>query len=87
MSELVETLKKTVEKLEQRIEDLESRIQGGHGGAASQKAGAESIRMILIGPPGAGMYHSSSRRRTRISSDAKDWSLTIPLRRQGNSSP
>ncbi|EGP90379.1 unnamed protein product [Zymoseptoria tritici ST99CH_1A5] len=54
MSELVDTLKKTVEKLEQRIEDLEQRIQHGSGGAATQKAGAESIRMILIGPPGAG---------------------------------
>ncbi|KAF2478756.1 adenylate kinase cytosolic [Neohortaea acidophila] len=51
--ELVDKLKSTVDKLEARVEELESRLKGevsgGQGGGKS-----ESIRMILMGPPGAG---------------------------------
>lgn len=50
---VVEDLKSTVSKLEQRIAELESRLTG-HGGAA--QASNESVRMILIGPPGAGEW-------------------------------
>lgn len=53
MSELVEKLKATVDTLEKRIEDLESRLQG-NGSSSGSSANSESIRMILIGPPGAG---------------------------------
>ncbi|KAF2168023.1 hypothetical protein M409DRAFT_36465 [Zasmidium cellare ATCC 36951] len=49
MSEQVETLKATVAKLEQKIEDLEARLQG-----KSSSDSSDSMRMILIGPPGAG---------------------------------
>lgn len=52
MSDTVETLKATVEKLEQRIKDLESRLTG-HDYSGSRKP--NGMRMILIGPPGAGM--------------------------------
>ena len=56
--QLVDTLKATVDKLEKRIEDLESRLQGnsssgGHGSS-------DGMRMILIGPPGAGMSATTS---------------------------
>ncbi|KXT05444.1 hypothetical protein AC578_10939 [Pseudocercospora eumusae] len=51
MSDTVETLKATVEKLEQRIKDLESRLTGQNHSSGST---SQSMRMILIGPPGAG---------------------------------
>ncbi|KAG9385001.1 adenylate kinase [Pyrenophora tritici-repentis] len=46
----VDDLKNDVKRLEQRIAELESRL-AGHGGVA---AATESVRMILMGPPGAG---------------------------------
>jgi adenylate kinase len=48
---VVDELKSTVHKLEQRIAELEGRLSG-HGGGSS--AASESVRMILMGPPGAG---------------------------------
>ena len=48
----VDDLKSTVTSLEKRIADLEKRLAGQNGGAP---ASAESVRMILMGPPGAGM--------------------------------
>ncbi|KAL5117068.1 adenylate kinase [Pleosporales sp. CAS-2024a] len=48
---VVDELKSTVHKLEQRIAELEGRLSG-HG-AASPPA-QDSVRMILMGPPGAG---------------------------------
>jgi adenylate kinase len=50
----VDELKSTVSRLEQRIVELENRLsgQGGSAPAASQ----ESVRMILMGPPGAGEW-------------------------------
>lgn len=53
MSEQVEQLKATVNTLERRIADLESRLHG-NGSSSGSSARSESIRMILIGPPGAG---------------------------------
>jgi adenylate kinase len=50
--ETVDTLKELVNKLEARVKQLEEKIQHGGSGAAPA---AESIRMILMGPPGAGM--------------------------------
>jgi hypothetical protein len=47
----VDELKKLVSRLESRIEQLESRITG-HGGAEKSEDG---MRMIIMGPPGAGM--------------------------------
>ena len=48
----VSDLQGTVSRLEQRIAELESRLQGQVGIADKSQ---ESVRMILIGPPGAGM--------------------------------
>ena len=47
---VVDDLKSTVNRLEKRIAELENRLSG-HGGQPSSQ---ESIRMILMGPPGAG---------------------------------
>ena len=47
----VADLQSTVSRLEQRIAELERRLSG-HGSSAP--AAAESVRMILMGPPGAG---------------------------------
>lgn len=50
----VSDLKDLVHKLEARVHHLESRYESG--GKTSQST-AESMRMILIGPPGAGVLH------------------------------
>lgn len=47
----VSDLKDLVHKLEGRVHQLEERL--GEGGKRSKSA-SESMRMILIGPPGAG---------------------------------
>jgi adenylate kinase len=47
---VVDDLKSTVNRLEKRIAELENKLSG-HG---SQSPSQESIRMILMGPPGAG---------------------------------
>jgi hypothetical protein len=49
----VDELKGTVSRLEQRIAELESRLQGQVGVADPSQ---ESVRMILMGPPGAGTW-------------------------------
>lgn len=56
MSDVVEKLKETVDTLEKRIVDLESRLKN-NGSSSGSSANSESIRMILIGPPGAGKWH------------------------------
>lgn len=48
---VVDDLKSTVSRLEKRIAELESRVSGHAGGAQPSQ---EGVRMILIGPPGAG---------------------------------
>lgn len=48
---VVDDLKSTVSRLEKRIAELESRLTG-HGGSAQPSQ--DSVRMILMGPPGAG---------------------------------
>ena len=50
---LVAQLKATVDKLENRVVELEARLHG-HGAAAPSGGEASGMRMILIGPPGAG---------------------------------
>jgi len=55
--ELIDKLKSTVDKLEARVVELESKLTGNGSGA---KSGGQSqpsgMRMILMGPPGAGTY-------------------------------
>ena len=53
----VERLKDLVHKLESRVQQLEAKL-GDSGSSPSQPQkpkSNESIRMILMGPPGAGM--------------------------------
>ncbi len=51
--ETVDSLRDIINKLEARVQQLEAKLVGGRDGGAS-KSVSESIRMILIGPPGAG---------------------------------
>jgi len=49
---IIDQLKSHIGSLEQRINTLEGKLGRGGSSAAS---GADAMRMILIGPPGAGM--------------------------------
>ena len=55
--QLVQKLQETVDKLEKRIQELEGRLRGDAGGSSG---GSDGMRMILMGPPGAGMLQSAS---------------------------
>lgn len=50
----VQALRDTVHRLEARVRELESRLGGGDDGSKKTSASGQSIRMILMGPPGAG---------------------------------
>lgn len=50
--ETVQDLKDLVHKLETRVHQLEARLEGG---SSKQQSPSGSMRMILIGPPGAGI--------------------------------
>ena len=50
----VKSLQDLVNKLESRVKELEDRIQ--HASSGTKHAPNEGIRMILMGPPGAGTY-------------------------------
>ncbi|KAL8958275.1 MAG: hypothetical protein Q9193_004637 [Seirophora villosa] len=53
--ETVDSLRDLVHKLESRVQQLESRVEGSGGGSGQQtKRDGSSMRMILMGPPGAG---------------------------------
>lgn len=54
MAPITEDLHDLVAKLEARVKDLESRLHLASGGAPKPTGTAEGIRMILMGPPGAG---------------------------------
>ena len=49
----VDDLKNTVARLESRIAELESRLGGA---SAAKPSVTDSVRMILMGPPGAGEW-------------------------------
>lgn len=54
--QLVDQLKGTVDKLEARVAELEARLQGkASGSSSSTSTSADGMRMIIMGPPGAGM--------------------------------
>lgn len=48
--ETVQDLKDLVHKLDARVRQLEARLEG----ASKPKSNLSSLRMILMGPPGAG---------------------------------
>lgn len=81
MSEQVETLKATVAKLEKKIEDLESRLQGKLSSDSS-----DGMRMILIGPPGAG-ESADGVARPRCADSGERMADHHLLYRQGNTGP
>lgn len=55
--ETVDALKDLIHKLESRVEQLEAKLEHKEGGpiARKTKSNTESVRMVLMGPPGAGM--------------------------------
>lgn len=52
---LTDQLKDTIQKLQDRVEKLEARL---HEKADQTLHGGDGMRMILIGPPGAGKYNN-----------------------------
>ncbi len=48
----VEALRETIRKLESRVHQLEAKMTGDDG--AQSRSTLASVRMILMGPPGAG---------------------------------
>lgn len=49
---VVDDLKNLVNKLESRVAELETKLSGGQDRSADAASG---VRMVLMGPPGAGM--------------------------------
>jgi adenylate kinase len=49
----VQSLHDLVNKLESRVKELEDRLQNASGGSKQTADGG--VRMILMGPPGAGV--------------------------------
>jgi adenylate kinase len=43
-----------IAKLEARVKELEARVLEGESGAPSAAKDGQSVRMVLMGPPGAG---------------------------------
>lgn len=54
--ETVDALRDTIHKLESRVQQLEAKLGSTRGESSSRdtRSSTESVRMILIGPPGAG---------------------------------
>lgn len=52
--ETVNGLKDVIGKLESRVEDLESRFH--NNGSGQPKSLSEQMRIILMGPPGSGVW-------------------------------
>ena len=76
---IVDELKNTISKLENRISELEGKL--GHGGSSSSSS-QDGVRMILIGPPGAGELDSGD---ARTGAGERRFLLTRSSR-QGNAS-
>jgi len=47
-------LEDLVQKLDQRVKELENKLENLQGGSSKPKSVGEEVRMILMGPPGAG---------------------------------
>ena len=56
----VEALRDTIHKLESRVRDLEGRLGNGSDGAIKNVGPVEAMRMVIMGPPGAGKRACSS---------------------------
>jgi adenylate kinase len=54
--QLVDQLRGTVDKLEARVAELEARLHGkAQSSSSSSLSPSDEMRIILMGPPGAGM--------------------------------
>ena len=62
-SSVVDELKSIIAKLESRVEQLEGKLHGKDGAS-------ESMRMILMGPPGAGTATSMEEVNMWLTLDA-----------------
>lgn len=62
--DIASELKNTIKKLEDRVKELESKlqskVQGGDGGQNGSNP-LDTMRMVLMGPPGAGKCSSCPR--------------------------
>lgn len=59
--DIIGSLKSTVDKLEARVAELEGKLKGAASNATSGgAAGGDGMRMILMGPPGAGKTYSNA---------------------------
>lgn len=67
--ETVEGLRDLISKLETRVEQLEAKLEQTTGGPSTrkQKNPVAGIRMILMGPPGAGMDAMAAWENIRMS--------------------
>lgn len=52
--DIVNDLKSTIHKLESRVHELEARFNGSPGGGSGGANPLNAMRMVLMGPPGAG---------------------------------
>ena len=54
--ETIDALRDTIHKLESRVQQLEAKLgtSGGDISSRGSRSNADSVRMILMGPPGAG---------------------------------
>lgn len=50
------SIKDYIKKLESRVDELESKLSKAGGNVTPRGAANSSVRMILIGPPGAGAF-------------------------------
>ena len=64
--QLVDQLKGTVDKLEARVAELEARLHGKPSGSSASSSVEDGMRMILMGPPGAGTDMAWSRHFSSI---------------------
>lgn len=55
MAPTSEDLHELVNKLEARVRQLEDKLHEATGGAPKPAGDSKGVRMILMGPPGAGM--------------------------------
>lgn len=54
VEQIVDDIKSSIQRLETRMSDLEAKVEGKPTGASP----ASAMRMILMGPPGAGTSSS-----------------------------
>jgi hypothetical protein len=81
----VKALQDLVNKLESRVKQLEDKLTHAQGG--TKHSPEEGVRMILMGPPGAGMFSRSlccqhTSRGHRLISNLQARALKLPRSRR-----